>query len=177
MVNYNNNKNYQLAQNVVRELKEQGLRVAFAESCTGGMASAAITAVEGVSDVLDISITAYANWANIEYTDVTEEVLAAHGAVSQQTASLMAQGIRKRADIGNANVIGVGITGIAGPGGGTSAKPVGTVYIAVDSVTRHTVKRFAFAQDRESVRTQTTHQSLIMLIDFLKETDYDISVQ
>ena len=82
--------------NIVQALKSRGLRVSFAESCTGGMASAAITAVEGASEVLDLSLTVYADWAKVEYTDVTEEILAVHGAVSAQTAQLMASGIRKR---------------------------------------------------------------------------------
>jgi nicotinamide-nucleotide amidase len=141
--------------NIVQLLREKKLRVAFAESCTGGMASAAVTSVAGSSSVLDMSIVTYSNYAKIEYTDVTQAVLDAHGAVSEQTALLMASGIRKRAGAD----IGVGITGIAGPDGGTSEKPVGTVYIAVNDKVKH----FVFSGDRQAIREQTIHQALDML--------------
>lgn len=151
------------AQDVVYLLKKCKLRISFAESCTGGMVSAAITEVDGASEVLDMSIVTYANWAKTAYTDVTEEVLTVHGAVSGQTALMMAAGIRKRSGAD----IGVGITGIAGPGGGSPEKPVGTVYIAVDpggalEVTPM-VRHFAFSGERNEVRIQTLQQTLTLL--------------
>jgi PncC family amidohydrolase len=164
-------KDDKLAQDVVQLLKEHGLRVSFAESCTGGMVSQAITAVAGASEVLDMSVVTYANWAKIECTDVTEEALAAHGAVSEQTAALMASGIRRHCK----SDIGVGITGIAGPGGGIPArrnspgKPVGTIYIAIDRENFRTVEHFAFTGERQSIRAQTCEQALLMLIDLLKK--------
>lgn len=146
-----------LAQDVVQLLRQHNLRVSFAESCTGGMVSAAITSVSGASEVLDLSITTYANPAKIQYTDVTDEVLSVYGAVSSQTALLMAQGIKARADAD----IGVGITGIAGPDGGTVEKPVGTVYVAVNS----NVKHFLFTGNRKEIREQTTIHALMMCRD------------
>jgi len=154
----------------VKLLKEQGLRVSFAESCTGGMATAAITSVDGSSAVLDLSIVTYANSAKTMYTDVTDEVLEEYGAVSEQTAQLMSSGIKKRA----MSDIGVGITGIAGPTGGSPQKPVGTVYIAIDSGEFQTVKHFLFSSPpetknkRQAIRIQTAVQALAMLIDLLK---------
>ena len=159
------NLSQDLSQEIVRLLKEKNMKISFAESCTGGMVSAAITSVEGASGILDLSITTYANQAKIQYTDVTEEVLAAHGAVSEQTAALMASGIRKR----SASDIGVGITGIAGPGGGSREKPVGTVYIAINYGENETlIKHFAFIGDRQSVRSQTTEQALRQILPLLK---------
>ncbi|MCL1903677.1 MAG: CinA family protein [Oscillospiraceae bacterium] len=159
-------KNYSFAQDVVDLLKERKLKISFAESCTGGMAAAAITEINGASGIIDMSVVTYANWAKIEYTDVTDEVLTAYGAVSEQTASLMAAGIRKRAGAD----IGVGITGIAGPSGGTLEKPVGTVYIAIDlSGKVFKVERFAFSGKRDEVRLKAVQNALIMLLKLLED--------
>jgi PncC family amidohydrolase len=124
------------------------------------MACGAVTSVEGASEVLDFSVVTYSNQAKIDYTGVTEEILSQNGAASERTASLMADGIRKRA----ASDIGVGITGIAGPGGGTPEKPVGTVYISVDNGFKPMTERFMFGGGRQSVREQTVKQAMIMTI-------------
>ncbi|MCL2754379.1 MAG: CinA family protein [Oscillospiraceae bacterium] len=177
---------YILAQNVVETLKTRGLRVAFAESCTGGMLAAAITSVPGSSAVLDMSIITYANSAKIEYTDVTQNDLDIQGAVSERIARLMASGIRRRSGAD----IGVGITGIAGAfnsgcvsqpsqgeqsppfdTGASVEKPVGTVYIAIDSERSSEVRHCVFAGDRQSVREQTTQFTLEVLHDYsLRQT-------
>ena len=172
----NNNSIEELAEKVVALLKAGSLSVAFAESCTGGMVSAAVTGVPGSSEVLDLSIVTYANAAKTAYTDVTENILSEHGAVSKETAALMASGIRKRAGEvsgkNKENIVGVGITGIAGPTGAVPAKgnspekPVGTVYIAVDSDKTHVIKHFTFTGDRQSVREETTRQALEILHDY-----------
>jgi len=128
------------------------------------MVSAAITSAAGSSAVLDISVITYSNWAKIEYTDVTEEVLSLHGAVSKETAVLMASGIRKRSGAD----IGIGITGIAGPNGGSPEKPVGTVYVAIDSDFDSQVRHFTFKGDRQTIREETTKQVLIMLQEKLE---------
>ena len=153
-----------LAQDVVQSLKSKQKRVAFAESCTGGMVSAAITSVDGASEVLDLSMTTYANWAKVKYTDVTDEMLNAHGAVSSETALAMASGIRMTAD----SDIGIGITGIAGPGGGSESKPVGTVYIGIDCGNSQSVEHFVFEGGRNEVREQTTKMALMILKECAK---------
>lgn len=112
---------------VVGELMKQGKKLACAESCTGGLLAKRITDVAGSSAVFDMGCVTYANSAKEELLGVPREVLERYGAVSEETARAMAEGIVKRA---GAN-IGVGITGIAGPDGGTAEKPVGLIYIAL----------------------------------------------
>jgi len=156
------------AYDVVKLLRENNMRVSFAESCTGGLITAAIVAVPGASEVLDLSVVTYANGAKLRYTDVTEAMLAEHGAASKEVAIAMASGIRREA---GANV-GVGVTGIAGPDGGSLQKPVGTVYIAVSSEKTSKVKHFVISKDgREAVRAESARQALVFLRDFLCEGD------
>lgn len=108
---------------VVRELIRRGWTVSFAESCTGGLVCGRLVDVPDASKVLNASFVTYANEAKMRLVGVSEEILATYGAVSEETARAMAEGAAKA---NNANV-GVGISGIAGPGGGTPEKPVGTV--------------------------------------------------
>ncbi len=112
---------------VVQELQKQGKTLATAESCTGGLLAKRVTDIPGSSAVFQTGCVTYANSAKEALLDVPHDVLARHGAVSEETARAMAQGIVKRAGAD----IGIGITGIAGPEGGTSEKPVGLIYIAL----------------------------------------------
>ena len=116
-----------LAREVLDACRARGLKVATAESCTGGMAAAALTDIAGSSDVFERGFVTYSNEAKQEILSVTEQTLARHGAVSGETACEMVLGTlaRSRADIA------VSITGVAGPGGGTAEKPVGLVWFAV----------------------------------------------
>ena len=111
------------AQALVDLLMEKGLRISFAESCTGGMACARLVDVANASQVLDASFVTYANEAKIRFVGVDPGTLAAYGAVSEPVALEMARGAAKASGA----QVGVGISGIAGPGGGTEEKPVGTV--------------------------------------------------
>lgn len=111
------------AQKLVDLLIKKGLRISFAESCTGGMACARLVDVANASKVLDASFVTYANEAKTRFVGVDPEILAAFGAVSEEVALQMAKGAAK---VSGAQV-GVGISGIAGPTGGTEEKPVGTV--------------------------------------------------
>ena len=134
----------------------RGITVATAESCTGGLVSHLLTEVPGSSAYLRGGIVAYADDVKRAALGVRPDVLEAHGAVSAQVALAMAEGVRERlgADLA------VGVTGIAGPGGGTTAKPVGLVYIAVSDAQRTDVLQRTFRGPRQRVREWTAHQAL-----------------
>ena len=122
-----------------------------------------MTDVPGSSDYVERSIVAYSNRAKIELLDVPEDLIKEHGAVSEPVALAMAAGIRKRAGVN----VGVAITGIAGPGGGTEQKPVGTVCIAVDGGTGPKVRTFRFPGGREMVKAMSANWAIDMLRRFL----------
>ncbi len=109
--------------------RARGLKVATAESCTGGLVAAALTEIAGSSDVVDCGFVTYSNAAKQTMLGVSEATLKRHGAVSGETAAAMAAGALKNSQAD----LAVAITGIAGPGGGTKAKPVGLVYFAAAS--------------------------------------------
>jgi len=140
-------------------LHERGLRIALAESCTGGLLSARLTEVPGVSAVLDRAFVTYANEAKVEETGVDPALIEAHGAVSAEVAEAMAEGAMTAAKTD----VGVGITGIAGPDGGTAEKPVGLVFIAMTGAAGARVRRNHFPGGRERVRFQATQVALEML--------------
>jgi len=112
-----------LAEQVVKKLIENEYHISFAESCTGGLAAGALVDVADASKVLDVSFVTYANEAKMKYLGVKEAVIEKYGVVSEQVACQMAEGAAKEAH----SEIGVGITGVAGPAGGTQDKPVGMV--------------------------------------------------
>lgn len=110
-------------QTVVSKLIEKNYHISFAESCTGGMACAALVSVPDASKVLDVSFVTYANEAKMQYLGVNETSIEEYGVVSEEVARQMAVGVAREAG----SEVGVGITGVAGPGGGTKDKPVGMV--------------------------------------------------
>lgn len=153
-------------------LRQRGWWVGFAESCTGGLATSRMTDIPGSSDYVERSVIAYSNRAKIELLDVPAEMIAQHGAVSEQVALAMAAGIRKRAGVD----VGVAITGIAGPGGGSDEKPVGTVCIAVAGLptavsgkagSDATVRTFRFPGGREMVKAMSANWAIDMLRRFV----------
>lgn len=144
---------------VVGLLRERGLTLALAESCTGGLLSARLTDVPGASAVLERAFVTYANRAKVEETGVDPALLDRHGAVSEEVAAALAAGARTAA----AADVGVGVTGIAGPDGGTTEKPVGLVFVAVDGAAGTRVRRNLFPGGRERVRFQATQVALEML--------------
>ena len=154
-----------LEQVVGEELHRRGLTVALAESCTGGGATAKLTDVPGSSAYLIGSIVCYDNRIKTEFVGVTPTLLQEHGAVSQQTAAAMAQGIRDRF----ATDIGVGITGIAGPGGGSAEKPVGLVYLAIAGPQGVIVEEEHFSGQRSAIKTRTVNSSLDLLRRYLQK--------
>ena len=139
-------------------LRERGWRIALAESCTGGLATSRLTDIAGSSDYVDRSVVVYSNASKIDLLGVPPSLIEAHGAVSEAVAEAMAKGIRERARVD----VGVGITGIAGPGGGSEAKPVGTVCIAVALEETH-VRTFRFPGNRELVKTFAAFTALDMV--------------
>lgn len=146
-------------------LRARGWWVGFAESCTGGLATSRMTDIPGSSDYVERSIVAYSNQAKMELLDVPQALIEQHGAVSEAVALAMAAGMRKRAGVN----VGVGITGIAGPGGGTEQKPVGTVCIAVDgSVGAAKVRTFRFPGGREMVKAMSANWAIDMLRRYLR---------
>jgi len=144
---------------VGRLLKGRALTIATAESCTGGLLSSRLTDVPGSSDYVQTGLVCYSNRSKIEWLGVPEPVIAEHGAVSEPVARAMAGGIRRRAGTS----VGVGITGIAGPGGGTAEKPVGTVVIAVVWDEVEGARTFQFIGGREMVKFQATQAALNMV--------------
>lgn len=108
---------------VVHQLMEKGYHISFAESCTGGLAAAALVSVADASKVLDASFITYANNAKTKYLGVKEDTIAAYGVVSEEVARQMSEGVAGETGA----EVGIGITGVAGPGGGTKEKPVGMV--------------------------------------------------
>lgn len=146
-------------------LDRQGLKLAVAESCTGGKLGDMITEVPGSSDYFLGGIVSYSNEAKVGLLDVDTEVLRERGAVSEEIALQMASGVRSRfgADVG------VSITGIAGPTGGTAVKPVGLVFIAVSSDESSVVDRNVFSGSRSDVKVQSAEKALEMLKGFLEE--------
>jgi len=136
-------------------LRARGWRLAFAESCTGGLATSRMTDIPGSSDYIERSIVAYSNRAKVDLLDVPESLIAEHGAVSEPVALAMAAGIRRRAGV----QIGVAITGIAGPGGGSEHKPVGTVCIAVDGG-EGSARTFRFPGGREMVKQMSANWAI-----------------
>ena len=150
------------AQSLLALYRQAGLRLATAESCTGGLVAALLTEVAGSSDVVERGFVTYSNEAKIEMLGVSQETLTAHGAVSGETAKEMALGAltHSRADAA------VSITGIAGPGGATATKPVGLVHLAAARDGRvlqavHDV----FPGDRGAVRLAALRQALSLLQD------------
>jgi len=139
---------------LVKVLLDKDLKIATAESCTGGLLAKKITDVSGASRIFDMGLIAYANRIKQEFLGVPEEILATKGAVSYETAEYMAKGIAKisKADIG------IGITGIAGPTGGTPEKPVGLVYFCVYFDGKVTVKELRLSGSRDEIREQTTKE-------------------
>ncbi len=148
-----------LAAVVLESLRRRGSRLATAESCTGGLLGARITAIPGSSDVYAGGIVAYENTVKIRDLGVPDELIASQGAVSEAVARAMAEGVCRRFG----TEVGVSITGVAGPGGGTEEKPVGTVWIAVVLNGEVTALGRKFVGDREEIRLRATQGALDLI--------------
>ncbi len=150
-------------------LKQNHLYLATAESCTGGLLGHLITNTPGASAYYLGGQIAYTNQAKIRWLGVRPETLARCGAVSRETVLEMAQGIRRAFGdkMGKEKIISLSISGIAGPDGGTDAKPVGTVWIGLSSPWGDEAMKFHFHGDRLAIKMQSAEQALEMLLDVL----------
>lgn len=151
------------ATDVLDFCRAHGLKVATAESCTGGLVAGALTEIAGSSDVVDRGFVTYSNTAKQQMLGVPADTLRDHGAVSRQTAEAMARGALGR---GGADIV-VAITGIAGPGGGSADKPVGLVHFAAASrggALTHAEKRYG-----DIGRSEVRHKSVLQALAMLKE--------
>lgn len=153
------------ARALVGLLLEKKLTISLAESCTGGMIAAALVDCPGVSDALLEGCVCYSNEAKMRTLGVLTETLQQHGAVSEACALEMVHGICDYTGSDTA----IAVTGIAGPGGGTKEKPVGTVYIAALACGKAIVTHNLFSGDRLSVRTQSAVRAMEQLLELLNE--------
>lgn len=156
---------FNLAKSLVENAAKTKRRIATAESCTGGMLSAAITSVPGSSEVFDRGFITYSYESKYEVLNVPPTIIQTFGAVSREVASEMAVGAMKQSDAD----FGIAITGIAGPTGATPNKPLGLVYIATFNKGVVICHEKHFEGDRESVRTQATKCALELLLDISKQ--------
>jgi nicotinamide-nucleotide amidase len=129
-----------LPKKIVKILKKKKLKISFAESCTGGMLASQITSISGASEVFKLGMVTYSNQAKIDILHVPKEILKKYGAVSKECCEIMAKNIQK---IGKSH-IGISITGVAGPKGGTLKKPIGLVYVGISKNSIFKFKEFLF---------------------------------
>jgi PncC family amidohydrolase len=148
-------------------LRRRGLRLAVAESCTGGLIGHRITNIPGSSTYYMGSVTAYAYEAKVRLLGVRWETLEKYGAVSKETVLEMSRGVRKAL----AADIGIAVSGIAGPGGGTAEKPVGLTWIGLSAADVDEAWRFIWDGDRLQVKEHSAEQALQMLVDYLNAED------
>lgn len=153
-----------IAKCAVKYLKEKGMKVAFCESCTGGYISKTITDVPGASEVFDCGMVTYSNEIKARLVGVSPITLKNHGAVSEEVAMQMAKGVRT---LSGAD-IGISVTGIAGPDGGTDEKPVGLVYMGFSTKNTTITKKLMFKGNREKIRLSTVTAVMSSLTEYLK---------
>lgn len=146
-------------ESVVALLKKKGLKLSLAESCTGGALAARIVNVSGASEIFEEGYVTYSNHAKRKNLGVKKSTLKKYGAVSEKCAKEMAKGVRKAAEAD----VGLSITGIAGPLGGTPEKPVGTVFMGCCYKGKTVIREFHFEGDRSEIREQSVISALELL--------------
>jgi nicotinamide-nucleotide amidase len=150
-------------QEIAHILIRRGQTLSIAESCTGGLISHTLTNIPGSSRFFVLGVIAYANVAKHKILGIRLSTIKKHGAVSKETAMEMAQGVRRI----SRSSIGIGITGIAGPTGGSRLKPIGTVFVSVATGSRAYFKKFRFKGPRASVKKQAATAALELLRECL----------
>ena len=154
-----------LSKKIVKLLIKKKLKISFAESCTGGLLSSAITSISGSSKVFNLGLVTYSNQSKIKILKVPRKTIIKHGAVSYETCLSMVKNLNK---IVKTN-ISVSITGIAGPKGGTKKKPVGLVYIGITRGTKTLVKKYLFRNKKRSIfQRVTVTKALNLILSFAK---------
>ena len=155
-----------LAARVGAACRASGRSLATAESCTGGLVAHLVTEVPGSSDYFRGGLVTYANAVKSALADVPAATIGAHGAVSAQVAVAMAEGARRRLGVD----IAVAVTGVAGPAGGTDAKPVGLTYVAAADAEGDVVRRFLWTSDRSGNKRASAAAALALVLERLEET-------
>jgi len=153
-----------VAERLVEKLKLNKLTIATAESCTGGIVASALVSVPGCSSVFHEGYITYSNGAKCKLLNIGTELIETHGAVSKEVAAAMARGAAMNAD---AN-IGLAITGIAGPDGGTKSKPIGMVFIGIYVNGIENTHELMLAGNRTEIRNQSAYLALELLTDILE---------
>ena len=153
------------AKKIVNLLKKRRLKISFAESCTGGLLSSAITSVSGSSKVFILGLVAYSNQSKTKVLKIPKKILRMYGAVSYETCLSMVRNLSKIGKTG----VSVSITGIAGPKGGTGKKPVGLVYIGIKKGNKTLVKKHLFKnKGRLYIQKTAVNKSLELILSFIK---------
>jgi nicotinamide-nucleotide amidase len=147
------------AEALLAAARARGWRITTAESCTGGLIAGLLTAIGGSSDVVDGGAVTYSNAAKTRMLGVPAEMIAAEGAVSEAVARAMADGARRAAEVD----LAIAVTGVAGPGGGTAAKPVGLVWFGLASPSGISAKSKQFPGGRTAIRTATVRHAVRLL--------------
>ena len=154
-----------LAKKIVKILTKKKLTISFAESCTGGMVSSAITAISGSSKVFSLGLVIYSNISKINVLKIPKNIIKKYGTVSEQVCLTMVKNISK---ITKTNIC-LSVTGIAGPVGGSKKKPVGLVYIGIKKGNKVKVKKYLFKnKGRNYIRKRTVNKSLELIVSILK---------
>jgi len=154
-----------LSKNIIKKLSKKKIKISFAESCTGGLLSSAITSIIGSSKIFSIGVVTYSNQSKIKVLKVPKKTIRKYGAVSEQVCLAMVKNINK---IGKTSM-SVSITGIAGPKGGTKKKPVGLVYVGIKKGNKIIIKKYLFKnKGRSYIQKAAVKKSLGLILDALK---------
>ena len=154
-----------LSRNIIKKLSKKKLKISFAESCTGGLLSSAITPVSGSSKVFNLGLVTYSNQSKIKVLKVSKKIIRKYGAASEQVCKAMAKNVSK---IGKTNM-SVSVTGIAGPNGGTRKKPVGLVYVGIKKGNKISIKKYLFKnKGRSYIQKATVNKCLGLILSALK---------
>ena len=154
-----------LSKKIVKLLRKKKLKLSFAETCTGGLLSSSVTAINGSSKIFTLGLVTYSNQSKINILKVPKKIIKKYGAVSYETCSLMVRNLNKISKTD----ISVSITGIAGPKGGSKKKPVGLVYIGLKKRNKTIIKRFLFKnKNRNSIQITTVNKALNLILSFAK---------